>query len=277
VNVPPVAARLVDAWGLELGEPFDLTLNWVAPARRDGEEVVLKVGLTRDGHLAREAAALGAWAGRGAVRLLRADLDRQALLLERALPGTPVARLVRYDDEAATGAAVGVLRRLHAAPVPPGVLPLAERIGAFDEHLAHAGHDRFVPRPLVERAREVARELLADRRPAVLLHGDLHHGNVLRAEREDWLAVDPHGVAGEAAYDAGAWLYNPLPDPKRAVPALVPRRVEQLADGLGAPVERVVGWGFVQAVLSAVWTASDGARPHDRTLDVAALLLPRLA
>jgi streptomycin 6-kinase len=110
-----------------------------------------------------------------------------------------------------------------------------------------------------------------------VLHGDLHHDNVLRADREPWLAIDPHGVVGDPGAEVGAMLYNP--DPSRRDPALValvPARIEQLADGLGLPIERVVAWGFVQAVLSAVWTAEERGAATTRALDVALALEPRL-
>jgi streptomycin 6-kinase len=226
--------------------------------------------------LGREAAALAAWGGSGAVRLLR--VTEGALLLELADPGTRAAHLVPDADEQATAAAVEVLRRLHAAAPPPEGLPtLAEHLADLDAHLAAPARDRLVPHDLVARAAGLARELLAGAPPgAALLHGDLHHDNVLRAG-DGWLAIDPHGVVGDPGYDTGAWLYNPPGLTRDAVPALVPARVEQLADGLGQPLDRIVAWGFVQAVLSAVWTADTGVAPQDRTLDVAALLLPRLS
>lgn len=114
-----------------------------------------------------------------------------------------------------------------------------------------------------------------------MLHGDLHHDNILRATREPWLAIDPHGVVGDPGYEVGALLYNPDPEDRdEALTALVPSRVEQLADELGMPQERVVAWGFVKAVLSEVWTVEDWSgsapAPVSRALDVARLLRPRL-
>jgi streptomycin 6-kinase len=245
-----------------------MTYHWVSRVlTADGAAAVLKVGL---GDLAREAAALRSWGGDGAVRLLRSDLAAGALLLERAEPGTPASGLVPDDDEQATAAAVEVLSRLHAAAPPDELPPLPTSLRALD-----VGH-RLVPRSIVEQAVAVARELGVDAPPEVLLHGDLHHDNLLRA-RDGWVAIDPHGAVGDPGYDAGAWLYNPPGLPAALVVALLPRRVEQLADGLGLRVDRVVAWGFVKAVLSAVWTAQDtrGA-PDATTLDVAALLLARL-
>ncbi|MFD0747010.1 aminoglycoside phosphotransferase family protein [Phytohabitans flavus] len=110
-----------------------------------------------------------------------------------------------------------------------------------------------------------------------MLHGDLHHDNVLRAEREPWLAIDPHGVVGDPGYEAGPMVYNPDPDRREdELLALVPTRVEQLADGMGLPIDRVVAWAFVTAVLSEVWNAEDAGQVGTRALDVALALLPRL-
>jgi streptomycin 6-kinase len=280
-QLPATLADLARDWELELGEPFELSYHWVCRARTaDGEPVVLKVGVPgSDQHLSIEAAALTGWAGHGAVRLLRFEPARGALLLERALPGAPAAELVPDDDELATAAGVQVLRRLHAAPPPAdGVPALETRLAAFGAHLARYAGDHPLPRNLVVRAQGLGRELCASAPQVRLLHGDLHHDNVLRADREPFLAIDPHGVVGDPGYDAGAWLYNPDP-PSRdpALLALVPRRLEQFADGLGQPLERVTAWGFVQAVLSAVWSAESSQAPDDRVLDVAALLLPELS
>ena len=93
----------------------------------------------------------------------------------------------------------------------------------------------------------------------MLLHGDLHHGNILSAERQPWLALDPKGVVGEAEYEVGALLRNPMPQIlDEAQPRqLLSRRVDQLAEELGFDRARLIGWGLAQAVLSAWWTYED--------------------
>ncbi|WP_305784602.1 aminoglycoside phosphotransferase family protein [Symbioplanes lichenis] len=132
-----------------------------------------------------------------------------------------------------------------------------------------------MPRDLVEQARELYVALCSSADNHVLLHGDLHHENVLRAEREPWLAIDPHGVAGDPGAEIGPILYNPLTGPEPTL-SLLDRRLEQLADGLGMPLDRAVAWGFVQAVLSEVWDQDHGPVPTGRALDVALALRPRL-
>ena len=119
---------------------------------------------------------------------------------------------------------------------------------------------------------------LCESAPArVLLHGDLHHHKVLRAVRRPWLAIDPHGHVGDPGFDLGCLLYNPDPgDTEPDVVALLPGRLGQLTAGAGQPRERVVGWGFVMAVLSEVWTCEDGGEPSGKPLAVAEALEPLL-
>jgi streptomycin 6-kinase len=282
--LPDVLRDVVADWQLEIGAAFELSHHYVTAVRcSDDTPAVLKLGVPIATSLAEEAPALAAFEGRGAVRLLRADLPRGALLLERVTPGWRASDLVPSRDAEATSAAVSVMRRLHAPPPPGCPLPPAlAQAAAFDDYVRVHGRAGPLPVDLVARAGALMRELDASAPRHVVLHGDLHHDNILRATREPWLAIDPHGVVGDPGYELGALLYNPDPDDRdAALSALVPARVEQLADELAMPVERVVGWGFVKAVLSDVWSAqvwTPGATwsPVSRALDVARLLLPRL-
>ena len=274
-ELPAIADTVLRDWELELTGCFDLSLNWVAEVRRcDGSVAVLKLGVPRAGHLADEAAALEFFAGRGAVHLLDRDDARGALLLERARPGTPLRVLVPADDEQATAAFIGMVRRLHR-PAPPDVA-LPELTSRGEAFTAVQGTG-VLPDQLVHRAGRLFAELCASATGRVVLHGDLHHDNILAADRDPWLAIDPHGVVGDPGYEVGALLYNPDPSRRDAdLLGLLPARIEQLADGLGTPVDRVIAWGFVQAVLSEVWTVQAGGAPGSRALDVARRLLPLL-
>ncbi|KUL24701.1 aminoglycoside phosphotransferase family protein [Actinoplanes awajinensis] len=279
-GLPETAGQVLREWDLRLDRAYPLSLNWVTRVRRaDGCAAVLKMGVPESEHLVQEAAALDHFGGHGAISVLARDTARGALLLEQAHPGVPARSQVPERDEAATAALIGVIRRLHR-PAPPGVaLPeLAARRASFDEHLRRFPGDDPLPRRLVERAAELLTELCVTATERVVLHGDLHHDNVLTAGREPWLAIDPHGVVGDPGYEIGAMLYNPDPmGDDDTVLALVPARIEQLADGLGLPIERVVAWGFVQAVLSEVWNAGGDGLVAGRPLRLAHLLLPRLA
>lgn len=278
-GLPALIDEVARDWRLTIGAPYLLSFHWVsAVTRADGSAAVLKLGVPA-GHLYAEAQALRAYGGHGAVRLLAEDPKRGALLLERADPGSPATALVPGRDQEATAALVGVGRRLHRAPPPGCTLPdLHEESESFRAHLRRFPGDDPLPRHLVEHAGALFDELCATAPDRLLLHGDLHHDNVLRAEREPWLAIDPHGVVGDPGYDCGAMLYNPQPWRREDdLLALVPARIEQLADGFAFPVDRVVAWGFVMGVLSEVWTAQGAGTPGGRALDVATMLYPRLS
>src|SRR4028118_2062077 len=118
-----------------------------------------------------------------------------------------------------------------------------------------------MPEKLVGEAKALFEELLSSEDEPLLLHGDLHQENILSAGRRTWLAVDPKGVVGEAAYDTAALLHNPggaldAPDPKE----LLERRLDVLSGGLGLDRARARGWGLAQAVPAASSGLAPGAR-----------------
>jgi streptomycin 6-kinase len=262
-RLPSILEECSRDWSLTLGAPFEAaSFNYVTPARRDdGSEAVLKVGVPHR-EFTTEFEALRAFDGRGSVRLLEGDAERGVMLLERALPGTPVSQL--GDDAKATSALTSVMRglwRVVAADHPfPTVADWAGGLAKLRREFG-GGTGPFPPE-IVDAAERTFDDLLSSSPAPRLLHGDLHHDNVLAAGRRPWLAVDPKGVVGDPAYETAAMLRNPvgwLPhqdDPSR----ILRRRVDQLAEGLGLDRARVTGWGFAQTVLAAWWTWEDHGR-----------------
>jgi len=141
---------------------------------------------------------------------------------------------------------------------PPAWCPTVEHTGAaFGPYLASG--DATVPRELVEPAQRIYTELCITQRNPGLLHGDLHHYNVLSDRARGWCAIDPKGVVGELEYEVGAALRNPFDRPELfATLAIVERRLEQFGIVLGLDLGRARGWCFAQAVLSAIWSIGDG-------------------
>jgi streptomycin 6-kinase len=127
---------------------------------------------------------------------------------------------------------------------------------------------------LFDKAEKLYAELSASMAEPVLLHGDLHQDNILSAEREPWLAVDPKGVIGEPVFETAALLRNfwpdilSVPDPK----SLMARRIDQLSAELGFDRERIYDWGFSQAVLSVVWGIEDTGKLENEGLYFVELL-----
>ena len=249
-------------WALHLEPPYPgLWLNYVAPVTLpDGTPAVLKMGDPADREFASELAALRLYEGDGMVRLLRADPERGALLLDRL--GAPLSEV--RDDDAAVIAVAEVMRNLRRpapkAPHPfPNVTDWARGLGRL--RARYGGGTGPFPSGLVSAAETLFADLLGSSGPACVLHGDLHRGNVLAAERVPWMAIDPKGVVGEPAFETAAAVRADLPegaDPR----GVYARRIAILSECLGLDPGRVGAWALAQAVLSAWWTAEDGGDPR---------------
>lgn len=257
-GLPALLERLAARWSLTL-EPAcgGIEINYVAPVvRADGTRAVLKVS-RHIAETASEIAALRLWNGSGAARLLDADPDFGALLLERLEPGTLLADLVESDDDRATIIAASVLRQLWRPVLAPGhgLCSLADWSAAYDRNrqLLLAGADGF-PTALFQRADALRQDLLASSTSESVLHGDMHHFNVLRAERADWLAIDPKGLVGDRAFDVCQFFRNPYALPTR----VKSRRLDIFCAELGLDRQRTKDWCFVHAVLDACWDFEDG-------------------
>lgn len=279
--LPATLAAGAARWHLALGPPFaPLSYNYVAPARRaDGTRAVLKAVAPHppdERAFEREAEALRLFSGRGGVRLLDADAENGVLLIERCEPGTPLRAVSVDDDDRAVRIACGVLRGLWQPPPPAHPFPSVDddRDAALSRlRLSYGGGTGPFPAALIGEVERVLPALTATAPAPTLLHGDLHHGNILAAGGdggEVWRAIDPKGLVGDPAYEVAAMLYNPLPDLLRAPdPARVlARRVAGLAAGLGLERERVRGWGVVRATLVAWWGAEGHGSVSGWTRDV---------
>lgn len=255
VRLPGIIAKYEGLWSLEVASPYALSYNYVALAvRADGSEVVLKLGVPGK-EIASEVEALRAYDGVACVHVFEVDIDAGVMVIERLTPGKQLWTL--SDDGEATSIAADVMRRLRR-PAPPDrefqtVADWAADLGNF--RIRFDGGTGPFPSHLFAKAERLFAELIGSMGGPVLLHRDLHHDNIISAQREPWLAIDPKGVVGEAEYEVGAYLRNRLPShPKKTIA----RRVDQLVEALGFDRERIVAWSLAQAVLSAAWSLEDG-------------------
>jgi streptomycin 6-kinase len=235
VELPRLVAECVEQWSLELEEPIDTGHSFVAPAG----DAFLKINLP-DEESEQEAEALAHWNGVGAVRLLVRDDDRRAMLVERLRPAT---QLWSLPDDEATQIAAGVLEQLW--------IPAAEPFRRLEDVAAYWAEELArVPleRGLVDSAVEFLREAGPTQRESVLLHQDLHGGNVLLSER-GWLAIDAKPLVGEREFDVASLIRDRRP----ATKAQMERRLDYLVDRLGLDRERTRGWAIAHAL---AWNGS---------------------
>ncbi len=272
-RLPVVVGELAERWALRLEAPFEpATISLVVPAvRESGERAVLKVNFPEP-ESAEEADALEAWDGRGAASLLARDDELRALLVERLEPGTRLWTV--QDEDEANRIGASVLRQLAVVPPPDGPYrTLHDEARRWAEELP-ARWTRFAvarPQEILDEAIGAVGELLADQPASILLHQDLHGGNVLRAH-DGWRAIDPKPLIGDPAIDAASLLRDRrdelASDPQAA--RRVRRRLDLLADELGHDRERLRLWAVVHAV---AWGVEEDGVQDDMLL--AAELLVR--
>lgn len=263
-RLPGIVEELVERWSLTLGPLLgedDTTCSYVAAVTCvDGTPAVLKVGMPHmEGE--HEIAALRFWNGDGAVRVLAEDEARGAMLLERCVPGTPLRTLPEPEQDVVIAK---LLRRLWKKPPESYPFrPLAVMTEAWAQETLESEQAWRDP-GLVREGLRLFAELPKSAPEEVLLATDLHSGNVLRAERELWLVIDPKPFVGDPAYDATQHLLNCLPrvmeDPFGVI--------QRFADLLEVDAERVRLWMFAR---TAAETADDW--PAD-PLPLARILAP---
>ena len=253
-SLPGLVASYLDRWSLTTEGPiWHGYMSVVLPVRRgDGGRAVLKAGWLNNESRG-EARALTAWAGRGAVRLIAWDESTGVTLLERLDESRSVREL---DGEAAAGIAGEVCRRLS---IPAGAVELPRVADGAAEWVVQLPLDwnrleHPFDRSLVDAAVATCRDF-GPEQPDLLLHGDLIFDNILRADREAWLAIDPFGLIGEPAYDASSLLTNRWSElaAQADLRAAVLRRLAAFAEGAAVDAQRARRWAQARLTVDALW------------------------
>lgn len=260
--LPGLRDTLLEYWNLENTSPVSqLSYNYLEYAHSpEYGPVVVKIGFPNR-ELCTEIQALQVYQGLGgAVRLLDSDLDRGALLLERINPGYNLTS-VSNDEEATRIAAQAMVDLRQPAPNQDFFPSMGDWCDGFNRY-QHQYSDGSGPlkESLVNRAAGLARDLLETPANQVLLHGDLHHGNLLYREDGSWIVIDPKGVTGDFASEVGPYLFNPVPDLIHStnLPGVLNRRLRILEEVTSVDRQRLEAWSFCRSVLSAIWTVEDG-------------------
>ena len=255
-DLPRLITQVEATYGLSNLKPVNnLSYNYVLSGFQGSKAVILKLGLDIDG-FKREASALMAFEGSGVVQVFSENTG--LLLLECAGPGVSLKSYFPEKDDEAINITANVIKRLHQVPIPsPHQFPHVK------DWLAVLDSDLKIPAQTLQKARELRDQLLKTAASDVLLHGDLHHDNILQ-NGNDWVVIDPKGVIGEPAYEVAAFIRNPIPEllTHDNAPNIIHNRITRLAGLIELPSQRILDWCFVQAVLSWTWSLEDNLDPE---------------
>ncbi|MCV7433647.1 phosphotransferase [Mycolicibacterium bacteremicum] len=261
--LPKLAAATVAEWNLTIdGGALHGFCSLVLPVRTASDvPAMLKIAFPDD-ESEHEHLALRRWDGAGTVRLLSADPHRRALLLERLQQ----RNLNELWDIEACEIVAGLYGRIHV-PALPQLRPLVGFIEKWNADLAALPRSAALPHRLVEQALSLGADLVAD--PAsvgTLIHGDLHYENVLAADREPWLVIDPKPMSGDPHYELAPMLFDRFDELEGYVREGVRRRFYTLVDAAGLDADRARAWVIIRMMHDAMWELTENAVPDARYL-----------
>ncbi len=261
--------------------PFDnLTYNYVAHGALGNTNIVLKISLDTIA-LKRQKRVLEAFQNHLSIKLLYSEPG--LLLMERALPGFSLKTTFPEQDNFAITQCCKCIESLQKCFSTPDSLPgipflkdWLSKLDLRDENRVLIGmplDDKASidysnqHRALANKAFVLSRRLLAQDRPIKLLHGDLHHDNIV-LHGSEWIAIDPQGVWGPMEYEVAAFLMNPIPEMMRITTAeemktLIATRIATFANNLHLSVDLITQYAFVKSVLCATWSVEDKSDPSE--------------
>ncbi len=268
--LPRLIADCASRFDFSPQAPFsNLSYNFVLRATHsDGKQVVLKSSFMKE-ELSREVSVLRAYEGRGAIHVLDADEEWGIALLEGAEPGIPLSTI--ENDALATDIFCEVFRRLHLSPPTGSLYPSMKQhfvaIERYRERFKDMKDDMPLPQSWVENAEECLEYLIATTNENLLLHGDLHHDNILRQGEEKWTVIDPKGIIGDIHFDTIQYLLN-YEDRGGDCEQVLRDRIANMTDRLGLDPRRIAMWGVARGVLEACWTIEDGGTDWHRGIQI---------
>ncbi len=231
-----------------------VTQNYVAKAYSAllAKEVVLKIVWAKTN----EFEALRYFRGPACVQLLDYNVEHNALLLEYIRPGTSLKQFFPDRDDFAIEVTASIIKALHQNKE----IPKSHHFKTIDQWLntLYTHTSIAIPKNLLYKAQELGVQLLQKAQPRYVLHGDLHHENILQKDSH-WVAIDPKGVIGPLEYELGRFIMNPMPNLLNhpSVVTIIKNRVNRFSQLFEIEKRRIKDWTFVQAVLSVCWAEQD--------------------
>lgn len=240
-NLPNITQAYAKLWNLSNLTPLEtLTFNYILSGIYNRKEIILKIGYDSNA-LFKEQIALKALENHGAVKIIA--YEGNALLLERLSPGISLQSYLPNRSKEALQIACDLTKKLHQANLPKKInLPsIEERFSLLDKNWP-------IPNDYLIKARGFRNNLIKSSSPRVVLHGDLHHDNILK-NGKTWKAIDPHGVIGYPINEVWAFAANPEQD------------LPFIAQCFNFNLRDLQECYYAHAVLSSIWAIEDNMDP----------------
>ncbi|MDN3509684.1 MAG: aminoglycoside phosphotransferase family protein [Candidatus Neptunochlamydia sp.] len=250
-SLPEITAKIADEHNLsDLTPVNNMTFNYIASGYQNDKPIILKIGMNSKA-LAKEASCLKAFTKHAAAEVIA--YDNNIIIMQRSVPGSTLKDHFPDNDEEATKILCASIKELHKASIPENhnFYHLSELFKALDQELD-------IPDKILTKAKHLRDELLSTTTKEVLLHGDLHHDNILQ-NGDGWLVIDPKGFIGDPAFEPAAYLCNPIPELLHEDNAkqIVSDRIKLCAEKLGLPEQRITDWLYAKSVLCWAWSLDD--------------------
>lgn len=250
-------------FGVHHLRPFDdLSYNYVAEGMVGGLPVVLKLSFEKES-LRKEKDVLKAFEERGGVRVLDYNEELGALLLEKVVPGKSLADI--GNDQKEVEQFCHVFHRLHQKQDSinsEGVPTLVEWFSALGRYRKNEGTTGVIPEEEMILVEQLLEELIQTTITPVLIHGDLHHGNILKNQGGGWKVIDPKGLFGDIHFETIQYLLNYI-DRHADPDTVLERRIRWMSSYLNLNQIRITKWGIVRGVLEACWALENGEEPNN--------------
>ena len=270
-------AELVSSYRLELLAPFTTqNYNWVLKVGFDKKPCVLKLSPPNK-EFSSEVQALENFSGQSAVKIYVSDVHKGFMIQEQLEPGVMLKEV--EDEDKAIEIAANVMLNLWTTPKQSDSFPSIEDwLNGFERYQSNHSNWGELESSLCEAATDLSQQLLQTQAKQILLHGDLHHENILSCH-DGFKAIDPKGILGEPLYEVGAFIRNPYPDiaTNPNLKKILKHRAMSFAHLLKASELRIVQWSFVQAMLSAIWSIEEGQIVDAQSMTNIARILYELA
>ena len=238
-NLPKLTADIAKRLGLSALSPVaNLSYNYVLSGFQGNNPIILKLGLDTDS-LKQEACALNFFAGHGAAKVI--SEEKGLLLLQRAIPGVSLKSHYSSKENETINIACNAMKQLHQAKLPPASHHLFPHI---KDWLTILNLDWAIPADYLQKARQLRDKLLQNSTQDILLHGDLHHDNILK-NNDDWIVIDPKGVIGPSIFETWAFVID------------IEKDTQFIANFFDFNLQDVRDWYFIHLILATCWNLED--------------------